>query len=578
MGTLKTDLWKKAYLIEFMSEDGKHVEDSFTFSVPPESEEITYSQRKSETKTFGGLHIDDYGLDAAKISLSGSTINQDIKRIYHPEKQIEWKSGEEEIYLLRDLLKKYKTSDNIERKIFLYDLSKTRFSRGSNIKNYWRVFPGDLKIRRASDRPFSYKYTIDFTAVDIENDVRKQAEGLGYVTTALDGIKVATDWIKKWILDPVDWLAEKIELGQQYVEGINVILEVIDSSLRDVANISDTFSNAILGYTDILDNMIGNANGILNIPGDATQKYMNIGLEGLNAALRLVKSTERLTKTVRSWDEAPEELQDVLNDKCKDIEDYANSIAAVFKSNDQPKPNPDMNDGSEDQDTETGIPTGNTGVGDGGNSGTESAPTPQRPVRKIIIVLSYGDTEVTLNSTDTLESLAEQYYGSPDKAIAIAAYNGVASIDELNPGDTIKIPILTPLTRQSLNRIYARPEDRDNYGRDIYLDSEGNTAASVTGDFKLTDGSNNLAQAILLRLRESVVKRIRLNSYGIRTNVSDPVAGTAYILSSIDLTVNADPRVQSVDAIKFSGKGDGLDVRVEYTDINRSNGITAGRA
>jgi hypothetical protein len=192
--------------------------------------------------------------------------------------------------------------------------------------------------------------------------------------------------------------------------------------------------------------------------------------------------------------------------------------------------------------------------------------------------LSYGYFTVALTSTDSLESLAARYLGSPDRAIDIAVYNGAASIDELNPGDAIKIPILTLSGRNSRNRIYARPEDRDNYGRDIYLDNEGNTAASASGDYMLTGGAANLSQAILLRLRESVNKRVRLNAYGIRTNVSDPVAGIAYIISSIDLTVRGDPRVSAVDNIKFAGAGDGLDVTVEYTDINRNSGSAAGRA
>jgi hypothetical protein len=162
-------------------------------------------------------------------------------------------------------------------------------------------------------------------------------------------------------------------------------------------------------------------------------------------------------------------------------------------------------------------------------------------------------------------------------AIYIAAYNRVASIDELNPGDAIKIPVLTPSGRRSSNRIYARPEDRDNYGRDIYLDNEGYTAASASGDYLLTDGVENLNQAILLRLRESVNRRVRLVAYGLRTNISDPTAGVAYIISSVDLTVRRDPRVESVDNIKFSGIGDGLNVTVEYTDINHSNGSAAGR-
>jgi hypothetical protein len=177
-----------------------------------------------------------------------------------------------------------------------------------------------------------------------------------------------------------------------------------------------------------------------------------------------------------------------------------------------------------------------------------------------------------------LESLAAKYCGSPDRAIDIAVYNGVASIDELNPGGTIKIPVLTPSRRHSLNRTYSRPEDRDNYGRDIYLNNEGYTAASTSGDYLLTDGVENLNQAILLRLRESINKRIRLNAYGIRTNINDPTAGVAYIISSVDLTVSRDPRVSVVDNIKFVGTGNGLDITVEYTDINHNNGIMAGRA
>jgi hypothetical protein len=60
-----------------------------------------------------------------------------------------------------------------------------------------------------------------------------------------------------------------------------------------------------------------------------------------------------------------------------------------------------------------------------------------------------------------------------------------------------------------------------------------------------------------------VNRRIRLNAYGIRTHISDPVAGVAYILSSVDVTVRGDPRVRSIDNIRFSGAGDSLDIRVD---------------
>ncbi len=158
-------LYKKAYLLEF--KNGIHTEDVFTFSLPPESEELSYTQRKAETKTFGGLHVDEYGIDAVKITLSGSTVNQEIKMIYRRPKDSKWLTGEEEIFYFRDLIQKYRSLDTLtgpnsrDRKIMIYDLSKTYMNMGvserNNIKNYWQAFPGDFKIRRSSERPFTYK-------------------------------------------------------------------------------------------------------------------------------------------------------------------------------------------------------------------------------------------------------------------------------------------------------------------------------------------------------------------------------------------------------------------------------------
>jgi hypothetical protein len=598
---LKTDLWKKAYLIEFVDEKGTLL-DAFTFSVPPESEEITYSQRKSETKTFGGLHVDDYGLDAVKIVLSGSTINQDLKKIYNPKAPgaDKWMTGEQEIYYLRNLIHKYKTGEKRahETRIMLYDLSKMNYIKGQAsdgteggvIKNYWRVFPGDFKIRRASDRPFTYKYSIEFTAVDFEDSENMKnilAPKLGFARAALDKIKggVAT-----------------LEKGMKYIDKANSFLEDLNSSIRDITEILDAYTDVLLGYVDGVTNMIDTANEIIKIPGDISVKALNIGLEFMNAGKRLLKAVETISDTILSYGTsefwAPQEVLDEYNmtaseyadtwaNLCAGLEDEANTVVSVSKSSNlptvtvgaTPEPNKGAGTGGSGSGGSGGGDSG--GGGSGGDSGNESAgdgadgsqTTPQQS-----IVLSYGDFEVTLTSTDSLESLAAEYYGSPDRAIEIAVYNGVASLDELSPGDTIKIPILSINQRNLYNRIYSRPEDRDNYGRDIYLDNEGYTATSTSGDYLLTDGTDNLNQAILLRLRESVNRRVRLIAYGIRTNISDPTAGVAYIISSIDLTVSRDPRVSAVDNISFIGIGDGLNITVGYTDINHANGSATGRA
>jgi uncharacterized membrane protein YgcG len=587
---LKTDLWKKAYLIEFIDKTGKLL-DAFTFSVPPESEEITYPQRKSETKTFGGLHVDDYGLDAVKISLSGSTINQDLKKIYNPSGADKWMTGEQEIYYLRDLIHKYKTRENRgkEIKIMLYDLSKINYIKGQSgaIKNYWRVFPGDFKIRRASDRPFTYKYSIEFTAVDFEDSENMKnilAPKLGFARAALDAIKGSVAVLEK---------------GMQYIDNANSFLEDLNSSIRDVTEILDAYADVLMGYIDGFTNMIDTANEIIKIPGDISVKALNIGLEFMNAGKRLLQSVETTIDNVKGmfdkespyyedtralaklYDMTPEELHDACSDMLNDMQDEACDIVADSKSSNLPTvtvgTSPDTSAGSGGSGHGGSGGEGSGGGSSGGES-TVNGDAGSQAVPRQSVVLSYGDFAVTLKATDSLESLAAEYCGSPDRAIDIAVYNGVASIDELNPGDAIKIPILFPSSRHTLNRLYSRLEDRDNYGRDIYLNNEGNTAASTSGDYLLTDGVENLNQAILLRLRESVNRRVRLVAYGIRTNISDPTSGVAYIISSINLTVGRDPRVSAVDNIKFTGAGDGLDVRVEYTDINHNSGSAAGRA
>jgi hypothetical protein len=580
-GRLKTDLWKKAYLIEFLDESGAFL-DAFTLSVPPESEKITFSPRKSETKTFGGLHVDDYGLDAVKISLSGSTVNRDLKRIYNPKwaGADKWMSGEQEIYYLRNLIRKYKTGDNLkkETRIMLYDLSKVAKGQGGAgggvIKNYWRVFPGDFKIRRASDRPFAYKYSIEFTAVDHEEELSfsfgESESGWGWVTRAVNTVREKCDKIK-------EVLTENPVLGT--LKNVKNRMDDVDANLRNLTGIVDIAGEAALSvtgdYTGVLEGITNSANSIIKIPRDTTQGALNLGNRVFNSAMNLAGSVESLSMEIKASIDDPkeyffpaemleaygmtaEEYKDSLKIILWDLEDAANDAGAASKSGGIPDPIEPQTD------TETGD------AGGGGEEG--GAETPRR------FVLSYGDTEATLNSTDTFESLAARYLGSPGMAVYIAAYNGAASIDELNPGGTIKIPVLTRSGRRLLNRIYARPEDRDNYGRDIRLDSEGNTAASASGDYLLTDGAGNLNQAILLRLRESVNRRVRLVSYGIRTNISDPAVGRAYIISSVDSTVSRDPRVESVDNIRFAGTGDGLDVTVNYTDINRNNGSAAGRA
>jgi LysM repeat protein len=386
-------------------------------------------------------------------------------------------------------------------------------------------------------------------------------------------IKAIKDAIK-FVMDILHAAVDVIDKVNGYINDVLAIINEVNNLINTLGNVLkyasstilgaiDSIGNAITGFVDSLTNVVDGVHTVVALKREVGAKIGNIGDEINNANERLVKAWDSLVDEWNalcgtgndSGDSSQEgsnsfnmtitELKDTISVMLDDAGNIVNELATAAKS----EAIPDITIGSPDPDTGA-----------------------QR------FVLAYGHSTVTLKSTDSLESLAAQYYGSSDNAIDVATYNGVASIDELEPGDKIKIPVLKKTQRNSNNRIYARREDRDNYGRDIALDSDGYVLASPSGDYKLAGGTDNLSQAVLLRLRESVDKRIRKNAYGIRTNISDPTAGTAYVLSSIDLTVRGEPRVKSIENIRFSGRGDNLTVTVDYTDINSAGGTASGRA
>jgi hypothetical protein len=325
-----------------------------------------------------------------------------------------------------------------------------------------------------------------------------------------------------------------------------------------ITDIMDSAGNAATGLIDGTTSVVDGVNSVISLPRAVQLKALSIGLDLQNATKRLVKSTSELSKNCHAlFDDkeyaVPQEVLDIYNmnnEEFKDsvsiklyeTENLANSLAVYAKSSEIP----DITEGNPDAE---------------GN--------PQ-------IVLSYGYFTVMLKDTDTLESLAAKYFGNPDKAIDIATYNNIESLNNLSPGDVIRIPITKRSIKTANNLVFSRREDRDNYGRDIMLDDEG-FIIIANGDYQLLSGEKNLNQAILLRLRENIAKRIRLNTYGIRTNISDPTAGIAYIILSVKLTVKGDPRVAEIDDIQFKGAGDALYINIFYHDVNNADGKVSGR-
>ncbi len=169
-------------MLEFL--DNEKVQEVFTFSVAPQGVEFDYPQRISETKTFGGSVFDDYGNDTYRITISGTTINEDKKFIYRGEKPPLYLSGSKEIAELQKIIKNWADGkDSSEkgklqnRKVYLYDLSRMsmpQVATGTATRNYWRIFIKDLKTKQDKSNPRAVTYTLEMTAVE---DSEKKAKG-----------------------------------------------------------------------------------------------------------------------------------------------------------------------------------------------------------------------------------------------------------------------------------------------------------------------------------------------------------------------------------------------------------------
>ena len=187
----------------------------------------------------------------------------------------------------------------------------------------------------------------------------------------------------------------------------------------------------------------------------------------------------------------------------------------------------------------------------------------------------WGFRYYTWKSTDTFDKVASKQLGSAEWATLLAYYNEVTLESELEAGTKIKIPNLAENAVDLSNAVYSEPAKRDNYGVDIAIDDDGDFTAT-DGDFTTVSGADNLAQALSMRLTTASENRLRLTSYGIRVATGDPMAVQSYLLSSIEQTVSAEPRIDTVDSISFEGTSDGLNLQVVYTDINGVSGEYEG--
>jgi hypothetical protein len=570
------NVWTKSFLIEINYTD--RTPESFTFSLPPEGIEITMPQRVSETKTFGGLFVDDYGAECGKIHFSGTTGNSTVKKIYRgTNKSLVWMDNKEEIFYLRDTIIRYKekmknSGKRDAAKINLYNLNSHDFGATygdgrSSFIDAWEVVLKDFKTTQNKDKPFVYNYSIDFTAIRLlgSSKIATRTEpGLTRdITKKLNFLQATMAAIEKWY---------------GWSEDVKNAVQDVRSAVNRYAAEAERYLAMVTGS---IENYIQVGVDAVGIVTDVYESFKRITMAPADSALRIVNALkslrekcESVVKDIKSlpdqWAERYGALDDAIqseidaykryfDDTMQDAENTGTSIYASTVGASNPVltvvPKVSATQGEAGGGASTSAMAG---AGDGGVAGAAM------PSVSLDVIVSYGYMRHIANSLTSLERLAEMYLGDPDKAQTIALINQITGDDEIHPGDQIKIPVLTRNTMNTMNKIFGPANIRDTLGIDIAIES-GFFQVGPNGDFIVKTDYENMNQAVTARLSESLGSRLRLNTYGIRNVAGAPDAiAAAYIATSIKDTVMQDPRIERVEDLYFQGSGDSLLVSFSY--------------
>ena len=565
---LNADYWKKAYLLEFRKND--ELTDAFTFSVPPESEDFVFPQRKSETKTFGGGVIAEYGNDFVQISLSGSTINQELKLIYKSRLGTDNLTGEQEIFYLRDLLRDYGKQNNLQGKqVYLFSLN----GGGKNIKNnpkWWQISVGELSISRNKDKPFCYNYKFTATGYPEITPKKKRKDVFGSV-------------VKSWystMQTLFGKMNEGLDLLEEYGAGyISDLNELVTTTRKSVS----ILINSTNRYIDVINGIVTDAFGLVSntvgIASDAIIDTLALGDKVVYTALRYYP-----TIATETWNNCLE-----VQKAAKAVADWCASIPENYFSTE-----------SAGQNIKTQLPKDTSDL-DISDTYSTIAHELIKEANKIVaissktvntmgfavlpgtnwendrIVITYGYKNIVITDAETKwDQLAMDYYGDPTLGTLIATYNNLSSEKPLESGTPILIPKLEfSESNAADNEVYNGHDEKDNYGKDILIKSKD--FGLLNGDLDLSTGITNLEQALMNRYSTLVGARIRLEAYGIQASIGDALNATSSLIqASVHQTTIEDPRIDNVENINFVGVGDELTVSVIYVDINGARKIFGG--
>lgn len=520
-------LWKKAYILEFYKND--ILQDAFAFSVPPQNEEFVHPQRVAETKTFSNVVFDDYGNDTVKINLSGTTINEELKYIYRGKLQHRTMTGTEEIFYLKNLIEKYGWQENLPgKKVVCYCLDNT-----TKEAKYFDVVINELKIHRSKENPIAYFYNLSMTSFPRKKETPKDPDFTAKIRKNIEDMKVKLEELE-------NSLAFISETKTKYKNMLNSINKDIDE-----------FVDAFLKSIDIIFNLTEDLTGFVEETtsfGDkiiASGKRISIGLavNTYNFVLNLKDDVNSLVGNLITLqeDDIPQEMMELYQKDAVEIKD----LLLIQGREIQNKTNETVSDIKRSNNTQTYsvIP---------GDADTDDK-----------VVLVYGFKEKTIKENETFDSIAAEIYGNPELGVLIQMYNRK---ETLRPGEVVFIPILNKTENIAQNNeVYNLPDTYDIYGVDVDFREK---MSFLNNDFKTIKKEENLDQAISARLTTILNSRVRNLVFGIQTEVGNSSMSSNYVLASIKKTLEDEPRIKEIENISFNSVTGGLNIKIEYKDIN----------
>lgn len=178
-------------------------------------------------------------------------------------------------------------------------------------------------------------------------------------------------------------------------------------------------------------------------------------------------------------------------------------------------------------------------------------------------------TTYRLRLGEDLRVLANRLFRAPERWPELQSLNGWLSERHnargilAREGDLVLLPTIGDTESQPVR------DQRSPYGQDLLIDPETGDLQLKARDFTAVRGSLNIEQAARNRLTTRQGETPILDGYGLPLRIGERITAESagYLSAHIREQLTRDPRLESVNVIELSDKGDHLSASVEFRAI-----------